>query len=222
MRTGATPRKAPRGQILPPGAFARGPSPSLNRVSPEVEREQSRNGAGRVERVVLLGFMASGKSTIGESLARRLEWGLLDFDVEIERREQRPVREIIEREGEEYFRGLEAELTVEAGGRAGLVLAPGGGWITRPELLEEIRPGTLSAWLRVSPDEVVRRLREDDIDRPLRDHPDPAAPIAEMLREREPLYRRADLAVPAEGRSVEEIAFELEQLVRTRGMRGVR
>jgi shikimate kinase len=169
-----------------------------------------------IERVVLLGYMCSGKSTVGESLARRLDWRFLDFDVEIERREGAPVGAIIDSRGEEYFRGAEAALTQEVAAEPRLVLAPGGGWITSPQLLEAIRPGTLAAWLQVSPPETVRRLKSDSIDRPFRELPDPVGRVAEMLREREPLYRLADLMIPTDGRRVEEIAFELEQLVRTR------
>lgn len=170
-----------------------------------------------IQRVVLLGYMASGKSTVGESLARRLDWRFLDFDVEIERREGRTVHDVIEAEGEEYFRGAEAALTREIADESFLVVAPGGGWITNPELLDAIRPGTFSAWLYVSPEETVHRLRSDTIDRPFKDHPDPTGMIVEMLQEREPLYRMSDIMIPADDRPVEEIAFEIEQLVRTRG-----
>lgn len=170
-----------------------------------------------VERVVLVGFMCSGKSSVAASLARRLDWSFVDFDVEIEQRTGRAVAALIDERGEDYFRALEAEVTRDVAEVPGVVLAPGGGWITQPSLLERLRRGTLSAWLQVSPEETVRRLLEDDIARPLRDHPDPEGAIREMLSEREPLYRRADLAVPADTRSVEELAFEIEQLVRTRG-----
>ena len=71
-------------------------------------------------------------------------------------------------------------------------------------------------WLSVSVEETVRRLRTDTIDRPFRDHPDPGGMIAAMLAEREPLYRLADLRVPADGRTAEQVAFEIEQVVRTR------
>jgi shikimate kinase len=169
-----------------------------------------------IERVVLMGFMASGKSSVAESLARRLDWNFLDFDAEIERREGRPVHEIIERQGEPYFRELEARLTEEAAEHNGAVLAPGGGWITNPELLDSIRSGTLAATLMVSPEEAARRLKEDSIARPFKDHPNPAEPIASMLAEREPLYRLADVMIPADDRSIESIAFELEQIVRLR------
>ncbi len=169
-----------------------------------------------VSRVVLLGFMCSGKSTVGEALARRLEWRYLDFDVEIERREGASVQEIIAAEGEERFREMEAALTGEAAQEERMVLAPGGGWITRPEFLDGLGPGTLAVWLQVSPEETVRRLRRDPIDRPFRDHPDPAGLIAEMLAERIPLYARADLSIPADTRSPESVAFEIEMLTRTR------
>lgn len=175
-----------------------------------------------VERVVLLGYMCSGKSTVGESLSRRLEWDYLDFDVEIERREKHTVSEIIEARGEDYFRSLEEALTREAAEAAGLVLAPGGGWITHPEWLRMLGPGTIAVWLQVSAEETVRRLRADSIDRPFKQLEDPLPRVAEMLAEREPLYRLADMAIPADGRGVEPIAFEVEQLVRTRGMTGRR
>ena len=171
-----------------------------------------------IARVVLLGYMTSGKSTVGEALARRLEWRFLDFDVEIERREGASIKEVIAAGGEDRFREMEAALTAEASARPHLVLAPGGGWITRPELLGVLGRVTLAVWLRVSPEETVRRLKTDDIDRPFRDHADPTARVAEMLAEREPLYRLADVSIPSDGRSPEGIAFEIEQIVRTRGM----
>lgn len=187
------------------------------------EHPSDRSGPGApIERVVLIGFMCSGKSSVADALARRLDWRFMDFDVEIERRVGRPLPSLIDERGEEYFRSLEAELTHDVAEVPGVVLAPGGGWITQPELLELLRPRTLSVWLRVSPEETVRRLLADDIDRPLRDHPDPESPVREILSEREPLYRRADLTVPGDGRSVEELAFEIEQLARTRGARGPR
>jgi shikimate kinase len=173
--------------------------------------------SNRIERAVLLGFMGSGKSTVGEALARRMEWEFIDFDVEIERREGRSVAEVIGDLGEPYFRAMEEELTAAVGHRRGVVLAPGGGWITEPALLESIRRNTFAAWLAVSAREVVRRLREDGLNHPLMDHPDPTVPIGEMIADREPLFRLADLRVPTEGRAVEAIAFELEQILRGRG-----
>jgi shikimate kinase len=165
-------------------------------------------------RVVLLGFMCSGKSTVGAALARRLEWGYLDFDVEIERRAGATIRDLVAAEGEDGLRSREAALTVEAAATPDVVLAPGGGWITRPELLHALPPDTLSVWLRVSPDETVRRLMADTIDRPLRDHPDPRGAVSRMMDERLPLYALAHLHLDTDARGAETVAYEIERVVR--------
>src|SRR4051812_47857644 len=171
-----------------------------------------------VERVVMLGYMTSGKSTVGAAVARRLEWGFLDFDVEIERRAGITVPDVVAENGTERLREMEAALTQEVAGGRHLVLAPGGGWITRPDLLALLGPGTLAVWLRVSPEETARRLMADSIERPFRDLEDPVPPIARMIADRESLYRLADLSIPTDGRSTESIAYEIETVVRTRAL----
>lgn len=165
-----------------------------------------------IRRVVLLGFMGSGKSTVGARLAGRLGWGHVDLDAEIERAEGRSVAEIFAVDGEAHFRRREAELTLELAGRDRVVWSPGGGWITRPELLRALGSGTLSAWLQVSPDEAWRRTRGAVETRPLlHAAADPLAAIQARLREREPLYRRADLHIPTDHRAPDEIVAELER-----------
>ncbi|HET7276017.1 MAG TPA: shikimate kinase, partial [Longimicrobiaceae bacterium] len=73
--------------------------------------------------------------------------------------------------------------------------------------------GTLSIWLQVSPAETVARLRNDDIDRPLKHHPDPLSRVSEMIAAREPLLSRADVHIPTDGREVAEIVAEVERVV---------
>jgi shikimate kinase len=172
-----------------------------------------------IDRVVLLGFTASGKSTVGAALARRLEWRFVDFDIEIERREGRRIAEVVESVGDAGLRSREADLTADLADVRRVVLAPGGGWITNPALLASLGPGTFSVWLFASAAETVRRVRADPMDHPIRDRTDAIPFIERMLAEREPLYRLADLTVPVDGRSVETIAFEVEQVVRGRGIR---
>jgi|GEM_PF-377291 len=194
------------------------PPPLRDRREPPPSAPPLTPGSWPVERVVLLGYMTAGKSTVGQALARRLEWTFLDFDVEIERREGRTVKSIVGGDGEEAFRAMEAALTAETARTPYLVLAPGGGWITRPELLTELGPGTLAAWLRVSPEETARRLRADTIERPFREMDDPVPVIAAMIAGRESLYRLADVSIPTDNRSPESIAFELETIVRMRAL----
>jgi shikimate kinase len=173
----------------------------------------------RVRRIVLVGFMASGKSTVGRRLAGILGWDFLDFDEEIERRTGLPIPDIFRRMGEPAFRALEAELTAEYGHLDHIVLAPGGGWITQPGSLERLAPGTLVVWLRVSPEEAVRRAMRDRIHRPLLAGPDPLARARLLLSERESFYRQADVAVDVDGRDPDEVAAEIAGIARHYGAR---
>ncbi len=166
-----------------------------------------------VERVVLVGFMCAGKTAVGEILARRLGWAFVDLDRLIEEREGRPVREIFAHEGEAAFRRAEAEVSDTVAGWGCVVLAPGGGWVANAARREPPRQGTLRVWLRVSPEEVVRRSAAAPGTRPLLAGSDPLETARRLLAEREPRYALADVAVDTEGRTPEEIAAELEHAV---------
>lgn len=164
--------------------------------------------------MVLLGFMAAGKTAVGAELARRLGWEHLDLDRAIEAREGCTVAELFARHGEARFRELEARATAEAAGRSGVVLSPGGGWITRPELLDALGGATLSVWLQVSPEEAVRRASAAPGERPLLAGPDPLGAARRLLEARAPLYARATLHLSTAGRSPDEVAALIEREVR--------
>jgi shikimate kinase len=170
----------------------------------------------RISRVVLIGFLGAGKSVVGEALGTRLEWEFVDFDAQIRNQEGQSLSEVAAAAGNEYLREAEASLTREAAQRERLVIAPGGAWITRPELLESLGHDTLSVWLRVSPSEAFDRIQDSVERHPWSDQPDALDRIGELMREREPLFRLADVSVPTNRRSPEAIAFEIEQIVRTR------
>ena len=170
-----------------------------------------------IERVVLLGFMAAGKTAVGAELARRLGWAHVDLDREIERREGRSVAAIFAAEGEARFRELEARATVDVAARSGVIVSPGGGWITGAGNLEALGAGTLSVWLRVSPEEAVRRAGGAPGERPLLAGPDPLAAARRLLEARAPLYARADVQVDTGGRSPAQVADIIETELRARG-----
>lgn len=163
-----------------------------------------------VVRVVMLGFMCSGKTAVGKNLARRLGWQHVDLDKRIEAGESRTIPDIFAAEGEAHFRRLEARYTAEMVELESMVLSPGGGWITNPDLLSGFGPGTLSVWLRVTPVTVMRRLRRARDARPLLRAADPRGTAERLLAEREPLYRRADLVLDANRAGVAELARRLE------------
>ncbi|MDB4947579.1 MAG: shikimate kinase [Gemmatimonadetes bacterium] len=175
--------------------------------------------AEAVERVVLVGFMCSGKTRVGRELAARLGWEQVDLDREIEARAGMRVAEIFARHGEPRFRELEAEATERVADRRRIVLSSGGGWITRPELLDRLGAGTLSVWLRVSPEQVLARSAASPGERPLLATPDPLASIHRLLAERERFYSLAQLALSTDGRRPSEIVQRIESEIHRRETR---
>lgn len=162
-------------------------------------------------------MMAAGKSAVGARLARALGWRHLDLDRLVEREARRSVAEIFAAEGEPGFRAREARATAAVAGGARLVLSPGGGWITRPGLLESLGSGTLSVWLQVEPEEVVRRASLSSRARPLLAVPDPLAAVRRLLAEREALYARADVRLETGGRTPAEVAGLILSEIHARG-----
>jgi shikimate kinase len=149
--------------------------------------------------------MGAGKTTIGARLAQRLGWRFIDFDEEIVRRAGMSIADIFRTHGEMAFRDMEQRLTAELSCVTDAVLAPGGGWIMRPGALESLPPAARVVWLRVTPEEAVRRVRESDVERPLLAGPDPLAAARQLLAQREPLYGRADLIVDADEATPDDI-----------------
>jgi shikimate kinase len=142
--------------------------------------------------LILVGLPGSGKTTVGRAVAARLGRGFLDFDEEIERREGQPVARIFAERGEDYFREVERALTEEmrlVG--AGMVLAPGGGWITIPGVVGLLRPPGKVIYLVARPETALARMGPLRTTRPLLAEPDPLAVLRRLLDRRESLYRAA-------------------------------
>lgn len=148
--------------------------------------------------LILTGLPGSGKSTVGAAVAERLGRPFLDFDQEIERRAGCSVIELFRTRGEPTFRTLELELTRELSRSAGMVLAPGGGWITVPGALELLRPPGVLVYLRASPDVVLERMGSSSSLRPLLSAPEPLAELRELLSKREARYLLADHVLDVE------------------------
>jgi shikimate kinase len=169
---------------------------------------------GDFVRVVLIGLPGAGKSTVGPILARRLGWQCLDLDHEIMRRTGRTVAELFHADGEAAFRAMESRLTVELSSLPERVLAPGGGWAAQPGALESLPAGTAVVWLRIAPEEAIRRLRGSSVDRPLLSGPDPLANLRALARQRTERYARADLTVDVDGLAAAETAEIITEWLR--------
>jgi shikimate kinase len=153
--------------------------------------------------------MGSGKSTVGHLLAEALGWEFADFDDEVERDQERSVAAIFAESGEPRFRAAEARVGERLLARDRVVLASGGGWAATPGRLRTLPEGTLSVWLKVGPDEAVRRAAPLAGVRPLLAGADPVGAARKLLSARAPFYAEADLEVDTESRTIEDVAAEI-------------
>ncbi len=168
-----------------------------------------------VPHVVLVGLPGAGKTTVGRAVAEALARPYLDFDMEIERREGMSIGDLFATQGEPAFRALERQLTDElAQTPGGMVLAPGGGWIMVPGALAALRPPAVMVWLKVRPEEALRRMGSERARRPLLVHPNPQGELQRLLAEREPVYKTADLAINTEMMPLARIVDRIVELVK--------
>jgi shikimate kinase len=163
--------------------------------------------------ISLIGLPGSGKSTVGRQLARRLHLAFADSDHAIEQRIGCPIREFFEREGEERFRDLEAEVIDELT-QGGGVLSTGGGAVLRPANRKHLRLRGQVIYLKSTPEELMRRLRHDT-QRPLLQVQDPLQRLRDLYAQRDPLYRETahfviDTGRPSVSTLVNMIVMQLE------------
>ncbi len=166
----------------------------------------------RPEKVVLVGLMGAGKSTVGRLLADRLGYAFVDLDDEVEALAGRSIVEIFDAGGETLFREIEAEATERQDEATGTVLATGGGWMARPELSDRW-PGAVRVWLRVTPEEAWDRISSDPSARPMLDPSRPRESLERLLAEREAAYELAEISVAAGDSSGEAAAEETADLI---------
>ena len=144
-------------------------------------------------------------------LARRLGRTFLDFDVEISRREGLSVAEIFAQRGEPAFRQLEHALTEEVAHFGGMVLAPGGGWVTQPDTVALLRPASRMVYLKISPAGALRRMGKKVAGRPLLLRPDPRGELERLLATRRSVYESADLVVDVEHIDTQRVADSIQR-----------
>ena len=166
--------------------------------------------------VVLVGFMGSGKSTVGPILARLLNRPFVDLDDEIVKDAGRPVGEIFAQEGEDGFRKRESRILRRTLDRDDCVVAVGGGAPRNGVNWEVIRRGNRVVALTAEPAELARRLN-GSTDRPLL-QPDVPTAIATLLQDRVRRYFEADLVVSTDGVAPEVIARRLSDRLASGGV----
>lgn len=148
--------------------------------------------------------MGSGKTTVGRGVAEALGFDFLDTDHYIEDTSGKGISEIFAEHGEPVFRDLEARVVADLQRRERTVIATGGGLPVNPANLDSLKTHALVVCLWASPERIYERVKEHS-HRPLLNNPNPQEKIRELLAAREPFYRRADVLVNTEGRTLREI-----------------
>lgn len=162
--------------------------------------------------IALVGFMASGKSSVGRRLAALSGLDFVDLDAEIERVSGMTVTEIFKSRGEDGFRTLESMALSAVSERDGLVLSLGGGAVLGTGNRDLMARRFLVVWLDVTAGTALRRARSDGPTRPLLSGDDPEKTISRLLAARLPLYRScADLRVDSESGGPDEIAEAIHE-----------
>ena len=169
-------------------------------------------------RILLVGFMGSGKTTVGRALAEALRWRFVDVDAEVERRADAPVHRIFQREGEAAFRDMEARAAEDLLREEGVVIATGGGWAAVPGRIENVPERTAVVWLQVSAAKAVERTKGDPVRRPLLESDDPIVRARALLEERNPHYAKARLAIDTDPASVDDVTAGILEMIRETGI----
>lgn len=165
--------------------------------------------------IVLLGYMGSGKTTVGKALAERLNLPFTDLDISIEAKAVTSIPELFKDRGELYFRKLEHEVLVGLlGSGQDRVLSLGGGTPAYAGNMEHVREATPNSfYLQHTIPSLVDRLTHEKNQRPLISHlPEAELPefIGKHLFDRGPFYLQAAHTVAATGKSVEDLVAEIE------------
>lgn len=167
--------------------------------------------------VILIGFMGSGKTTVGLRLSYRLRRPVIDTDKEIEREERRAISDIFAADGEAYFRDRETTCLrklIESVNNQ--IISVGGGLPVREEnraLLHELG----QVFYLCAKEETIYERVKDDTTRPLLQGGDPLSKIRALLNERDPYYRAAaDVVIAVDGKNFEQILNEIEEHVNER------
>jgi shikimate kinase len=159
--------------------------------------------------VVLVGFMGSGKTTIGKRLARRLDYRFEDMDRRIEARQGLTVARLFQERGEAAFRAVEREEARELRSLSSVVVASGGGAFAQEATRALLQEGSLTVWLQCSLESALLRVRPDG-SRPLAGNREI---MRALLAEREPFYRLADVAVDTSRRTPREVVDRIVELI---------
>lgn len=162
-------------------------------------------------RIILTGFMGTGKTAVGEKLAKKLKYNFLDTDLMIEKETGKSIPEIFEKDGEPTFRVYEKNMIKKALEKDKVVIATGGGAIVDPENLKLMKGRGIVIGLSASPESILQRVSQME-NRPLlqtKDLKEKLKKIQTLLSHRSPYYRKADKIIDTTMKDLDETVMEI-------------
>jgi shikimate kinase len=154
----------------------------------------------------LVGFMGTGKTSVGRAVAHRIGFRCLDSDHEIERLSGRSIPEIFAEKGEAAFREMERRFIEDGHPAEKTVVACGGGLVIQTGMLDLLKTKGVVICLHASIETILARTTRHGAARPLLDVPDPEARARALYAEREAIYRGSGTVILTDGRPLGEIA----------------
>ena len=152
----------------------------------------------------LVGFMGTGKTTVGRAVAQRLDFACIDSDQEIERATGRTISEIFAQEGEAAFRQMERDFVATGHPGTRTVVACGGGLVVQPGMSEALHRRGVVICLHASVETILARTERQD-NRPLLNVANREERVRALYAEREPIYRRAGTVILTDARPLRDI-----------------
>ncbi|WP_028950774.1 shikimate kinase [Sulfurihydrogenibium subterraneum] len=159
-----------------------------------------------MKNIYLVGFMGSGKSTVGKILADKTSREFVDVDKLIEEREKMSIKDIFEKKGEPYFRELERKYLQELLNTQNLVVSTGGGLGAGAENMNQMKKNGIVVWLDINLNTVLERIKNDE-NRPLLNQP--LEKIKQLFEERKKVYGLATYRINVENKTPFQIVEEI-------------
>lgn len=162
-----------------------------------------------MKNIMLIGFMATGKSAVARGICREYQMELVEMDEEIEKKEGRKISDIFEEDGEAYFRELETAFLRGINEKENQVVSCGGGVVLRRENVELMKQNGAVVLLKASPETILERVKRNH-NRPLLEGNKNIAFIKKMMDERKDKYlEAADIIIATDGKGVKAICREI-------------
>lgn len=165
-----------------------------------------------MQNIYLVGFMGTGKTTVGKLVADKLGVKFVEMDAVIEEQEGIKIVDIFAQKGEPYFRGLEKELLKELSVQHDLVVSCGGGLVCDDQNLKLLKSTGIVFSLEISAEVAYERTKKCAC-RPILNVSDPLTKIKELLAARNPYYSQAHYTINTEENSIEESADKIANIV---------